>query len=327
MDRSLLLTKKGIVLLVVDVQEKFRGAIPRFDEIAGNIVRLILTFQMYDLPIIVTEQYPAGLGPTVEPIRKLFSFLEIVEKMEFSATDNAHFWPQVNALKADTFVVCGLETHICVNQTAVKLVEKGMQVHVVADAVASRNVLDHNVALRKMERAGAQIATTEMCMFELTEKAGTESFKNIQRMVRGKLNLNALQKALTEPQTPTSSSAARHAEKKSIESAEQKKEPFAAVAAQALPGQTAETNKQTNGADDVLDMIDTPEQAPAAAPENKTIATTAEATSVDAMLEAIDAVEPGSKAASDKSEVDLDKDIKDIDTLLGNLGINESDVK
>ncbi|HEX7510388.1 MAG TPA: hydrolase [Chitinivibrionales bacterium] len=325
MDRSLLVTKKGIVLLVVDVQEKFRGAIPRFDEIVGNIVRLILTFQMYDLPIIVTEQYPAGLGHTVEPIRKLFSFLEIVEKMEFSATDNAHFWPQVNALKADTFVVCGLETHICVNQTAVKLVEKGMQVHVVADAVASRNALDHNVALRKMERAGAQIITTEMCMFELTEKAGTENFKNIQRMVRGKLNLNALQKALTEPQTPTSSSAMRQAEEKSIESAEQKKEPFAA-AAQALPGQTAETNKQTNGADDVLDMIDTPEQAPAAAPENKTIAT-AEATSVNAMLEAIDAVEPGSKAASDKSEVDLDKDIKDIDTLLGNLGINESDVK
>jgi hypothetical protein len=138
--------------------------------------------------------------------------------------------------------------------------------------------------------------------------------------------LNALQKALTEPQTPTSSSAARPPEEKNIESPEQKKEPFAAVAAQGLPGQSAETNKQTNSADDVLDMIDTPEQAPAAAPENKTIATP-EATSVGAMLEAIDAVEPGSKASSDKSEVDLDKDIKDIDTLLGNLGINENDVK
>jgi hypothetical protein len=106
--------------------------------------------------------------------------------MEFSATDNPHFWAQVNVLKPSTFVVCGIETHVCINQTVIKLIEKGMHVHVVADATGSRRPLDYNVALRKMELAGAHIATTEMCLFELAEKAGTETFKYIQRMVKNK---------------------------------------------------------------------------------------------------------------------------------------------
>ena len=186
MKPSVLLSKTGTVLLVIDVQDKFIPVIPRFGDLADNMTRLILAFQMYDMPIIVTEQYPDGLGQTVERLRKLFTFLEVVEKTEFSATDNPHFWAQVNVLKPSTFVVCGIETHVCISQTVIKLLEKGMQVHVVADATGSRRPLDYNVALRKMEIAGAHIATTEMCLFELAEKAGTETFKYIQRMVKNK---------------------------------------------------------------------------------------------------------------------------------------------
>ena len=173
-------------MLVIDVQEKFMKAIPRFDDIVDNITKLIMTFQMYNMPIVVTEQYPAGLGATVGRLQGLFRFLEVVEKTEFSATDNPRFWAQVNPLKPNTFVVCGIETHVCINQTVMKLVAGGMQAHVVADATGSRHELDHNVALRRMESAGAHITTTEMCLFELTEKAGTESFKYIQQMVKGK---------------------------------------------------------------------------------------------------------------------------------------------
>jgi nicotinamidase-related amidase len=186
MKPSSLLSKSGTVLVVVDMQDKFAKAISQFDDIIDNVARLIMTFQMYNLPIVVTEQYPAGLGQTVGRIRGLFKFLEVVEKIEFSATDNPRFWAQVNPSNPRTFVVCGIETHVCICQTAIKLVEKGLQAHVVADATGSRRGVDHNIALRKMELAGAHITTTEMCLFELAEKAGTESFKCIQRMVKGK---------------------------------------------------------------------------------------------------------------------------------------------
>ncbi|HAJ78226.1 MAG TPA: hydrolase [Fibrobacteres bacterium] len=190
MEHLFLLSREGTVLLVLDVQEKCRKIIPRFDAFVGNIIRLILTFQMYDMPIIVTEQYPEGLGGTVRPVRNLFSFLEIVEKIEFAATDNPHFWAQVNAIKPHTVVVCGFETHVCVSHTVIRLLEKGMQVHVVADAVNSRLQINHNVALKKMEKAGANITTTEMCMLELTGKGGTPEFRNILRMIKGRLKID-----------------------------------------------------------------------------------------------------------------------------------------
>jgi len=318
MDRSLLLSKKGVVLLVVDVQEKFQGAVPRFNEMVGNIVRLVLTFQMYDMPIIVTEQYPAGLGSTVEPVRKLFSFLEVIEKMEFSATDNAHFWPQVNAIKPHTFVVCGLETHVCVNQTVIKLIEKGMQVHVVADAVASRNALDHNVALRKMERAGAIIGTTEMCLFELTEKAGTESFKNIQRMVRGKF-------ALSRPQKSPEAAA----DQTTMQTGKEKKTSTSSTQTASLGKNGGGPKKQSAATDEVLDMIDSAEPTAVVTPEAAldSGAEAAELVEVDALLETIDTAGSGPKTANEKSEADIDKDIRDIDTLIGNLGLDSGEAK
>jgi nicotinamidase-related amidase len=178
------LTKNNTALLVIDVQDKFAPVIPDFDYLVTNVARLVLTFRMFKLPVIVTEQYPDGLGNTVEKVRRQFDVLEVVEKIELAATENKQFMEKVNTAGCDTFVVCGIETHVCVNQTVLGLLERGKTVHVVVDAVASRRAIDHSTGLRKMENAGALATTTETVMFELAERAGTESFKNIQTMIK-----------------------------------------------------------------------------------------------------------------------------------------------
>jgi nicotinamidase-related amidase len=185
------LTKSKTALLVIDVQDKFAPVIPDFDNLVTNATRLVLTFEMFKMPVVVTEQYPEGLGNTVDKIEEMFAVLEVVEKMELAATDNRQFMEKINKLGCETFVVCGIETHICVNQTVLGLLAQGKTVHVVADAVGSRHAIDHSAGLRKMENAGALITSAETVMFELAERAGTESFRNIQTMVKGSKTKNA----------------------------------------------------------------------------------------------------------------------------------------
>jgi nicotinamidase-related amidase len=301
-----LLSQSNTALLVIDMQEKFREAIPRFDDLVENIARCVLTFQMFDMPVLVTEQYPAGLGNTVDPIRKLFKFLEVTEKMELSVTENPHFWAQVNPLNIKTFAVCGIETHVCVNQTALSLIDKGMQVHVVADAVNSRRALDHTVALRKMELAGVHITTTEMCLFELVEKAGTDHFKNVQRMVRGKFvpgrltvkpSGPVLKKDLTasEPMSPIEETKQlAHHELAPKQAAPGIEEKAPSETAAALPVEEKRNDNQADidAVDDILDSINN---------EADTLT-----------------------ARSEKTENELNKDLREIDSLLKNL---ENDIK
>jgi nicotinamidase-related amidase len=178
-----LLSKRRTGLLIVDAQEKFKPVIPDFDGIVYNVVKLVLAFQMFKMPVVVTEQYPKGLGRTDARIKKQFSKLMPIEKMELSCTACPAFWKQVKPLDLKTVVICGIETHVCICQTVLGLIQEGYTVHVVTDAVSSRNGLDNDIALQKMQAAGAILCTTEMALFELAEKAGTEQFKFIQKMV------------------------------------------------------------------------------------------------------------------------------------------------
>jgi hypothetical protein len=276
-----------------------------------NNTRLVLTFQMFRMPVVVTEQYPKGLGPTVERLRKLFTFLEVVEKTELSATDNPRFWSHVNPLKATTFVVCGVETHICVCQTVIKLIEKGLRVHIVADATGSRHPLDQNVALRKMELAGAHITTTEMCMFELAEKAGTETFKNIQRMVTGKPSM------------------AVHASRKSVPDTEK-----TAIMDEETPaGDSLEQVSAHNVEKDASSVETTvvaenPEQRPSASPEaDAASGTEAGSSSVQALLQSVEKEVGGAVKNTDKSEKEIMNDMQEIDKLLGTIDKKNTDGK
>jgi nicotinamidase-related amidase len=167
-------------LIVVDVQEGFRKAVPDFDRVAKATATLIEGAEAIGIPIVVTEQYPQGLGATAPEIAEhLPEGTEPLEKVCFSAADAEGF----DLGGRDQALVCGIETHVCVNQTALDLLGSGVEVHVSEDAVGSRTEQNKRVGLQKMERAGAVMSTVEMALFELLGRAGTDEFKRVQRLI------------------------------------------------------------------------------------------------------------------------------------------------
>jgi nicotinamidase-related amidase len=173
-----------IGLVVVDVQEKFAPAIPGFEAVVRNIVALVKGFQEFRLPAVVTEQYPRGLGKTVAHIADCFAAPDAIEKMSFSAMQDPAFSDRLAALGIEAFVVCGIETHICVYQTVLDMLHNGYRVWVPWDAVASRDPQNRSLAMGRMEKAGAIPTSTEMFLFEMAARAGTESFKKIQGWIK-----------------------------------------------------------------------------------------------------------------------------------------------
>jgi len=167
-------------LIVVDVQEAFRKAIPDFDRVAQATATLIEGARIIGVPVVATEQYPQGLGETVPEVAgHLPAETEPLEKVCFSATDAEGF----DLDGRDQALVCGIETHVCVNQTTLALLDSGVEVQVAEDAVGSRFDQNKRVGLHKMERAGAVMTSVETALFELLGRAGTDEFKRIQKLV------------------------------------------------------------------------------------------------------------------------------------------------
>lgn len=167
-------------LLVVDVQEAFRKAIVDFEAVAAATATLVRGAKVLDVPIVVTEQYPQGLGSTVPEIAEVLpAGLEPIAKTAFSATEADGF----DLAARDQVIVCGIETHVCVNQSVLGLLGSGAQVHVAADAVGSRTEASRELGLGKAERAGAWLTSVEMALFELLGRAGGDRFKKIQGLV------------------------------------------------------------------------------------------------------------------------------------------------
>ena len=306
------ISRTETALLVMDMQESMRDWVPRFDELMNNIAKLILTFQMFEMPVLVTEQDPATLGNTVEPVRKLFKFLEVTEKMEFAATDNPHFQAQLNPLGVKTFVVCGVETHVSVSQTVLGLLDQGLTVHVVADAVHARHALSHSLALRKMELAGAHIATTEMCLFELAQKADANGFKHIQRMARGKF----LPDGRGKPPTP--SVARKIRPDIPLPRISSVKEPLELTPAVLETFDTGAVQPPEKPAD----LSDASAQAVDNAP-NKPIDAVA---AVDEILGSFGDDNESLAHSQDKTENEINKDLNDIDSIIKNLENNNKNV-
>jgi nicotinamidase-related amidase len=179
------LHREKTALVVVDLQEAFRSPINDFAQIVSRASIAVRGFQTLNLPIIVTEQYPKGLGRTAEEI--LFSLpteFEFVEKSAFSSCGSNSFIEKLRATNASQIVLCGLETHICVNQTAHDLLSEGFEVHVLTDCVGSRFTQDKETALRKMQISGVIPSTVEMALFELLRDSKHEQFKAIQNLIR-----------------------------------------------------------------------------------------------------------------------------------------------
>lgn len=171
-------------LIVIDMQEKFRPAIREFEAVALKTATLVNGFTILRLPVIVTEQYPKGLGKTVDIVNACCMNVATVEKTAFSCTDADGFMRLIEKAEVSDLVICGIETHVCVNQTAIELLASGWRVHIAVDATGSRNEIDHTTALRKLEMAGAVPSTTEMVLFELLRSADSPYFKDVQRLIK-----------------------------------------------------------------------------------------------------------------------------------------------
>jgi len=170
------LDRERAALVVVDVQEAFRPAVDDFDSVVQNTRRLMEGAKILGVPVVVTEQYPKGLGRTVEELGEV----EPVEKTCFSAARADGF----DLDGREQALVCGIETHVCVSQTAHDLLERGVEVHVASDAVTSRTAANKQVGLHKMEQAGAILTSVETALFEMLGQAGTDEFKQVQGLVK-----------------------------------------------------------------------------------------------------------------------------------------------
>jgi nicotinamidase-related amidase len=183
MPHANILDAKNTALVIVDVQEAFRTAIPDFALITSRISTAVRGFRILDVPVCLTEQYPKGLGRTAEEILLVLpDDFEPVEKTAFSSCGAAAFEQSLKGVK--NVVLCGVETHVCVNQTAHDLIEKGFAVHVLEDCVASRFEHDRQAGLAKMRLAGTVPSTIEMALFELMRDARHEQFKEIQALIK-----------------------------------------------------------------------------------------------------------------------------------------------
>ena len=185
MSHQFRLKVEDTALLVVDIQEKLLPKIMQAGEVLRNASFLVNAAKVLGVPVIATEQYPKGLGPTVEPIRGLLT--TVWEKKTFSAVGEGG---ALDFLKSDArikVVVAGIEAHICIMQTVLDLLNQGFHVFVCVDAVSSRYAIDVKIALKRMQQAGAILVTAETCVYEWLETAANPAFREISTMVQERM--------------------------------------------------------------------------------------------------------------------------------------------
>jgi len=177
------LTREESVLMVIDIQERLAAVMERRQQVVRNAQILISVAQRLGIPIIVTEQYPKGLGKTVKELSDMLGDFHAFEKLSFSA-----YTPEVASelakLGRKKVMICGMETHVCVFQTVRELLRAGYQPFVVGDAVCSRAQDNHQNGLDLMDRMGAVITNTETVIFDLLKVAGTPEFKELSKLVK-----------------------------------------------------------------------------------------------------------------------------------------------
>ncbi|MDZ7360840.1 MAG: hydrolase [candidate division KSB1 bacterium] len=184
MRHATLLDRRHTALLVIDIQERVH-AVMRFREaVETNAVKLIRGCQILNVPIFLTEQYPKGLGHTISSIRNALQTVLPLQKMTFSCCGSEELMAAVKEKNVRQVVLVGIETHVCVLQTALDLLANDYQVHVVRDAVSSRHELDHQTALQRLQQAGALVTTTESVLFELMGRADTAEFKEVSKLIK-----------------------------------------------------------------------------------------------------------------------------------------------
>ena len=182
------MTREGSQLLIVDMQDRLLDAMTNKDETLERCIRLVRAAEILDVPITISEQYPKGLGPTEEALRTALGNAGVVmEKLSFSCFGDDAIRARLRELRRkgrSQVILAGIETHVCVAQTAIDLAENGYRPFIAADAVASRDRRSRKRALSRLAGDGAEIVDSEMVLFEWLGRAGTPEFKQIQALVK-----------------------------------------------------------------------------------------------------------------------------------------------
>lgn len=175
---------KNSILLVIDIQGNLAHAMHDKESLFKATGQLIKGIKCLEIPMILTEQNPKGLGPTIPEIRELIPDLIAIPKISFSCCNEKTFMEEVKKINKRQILISGIESHICIYQTTINLLDMGYEVHIVTDAVASRDPKNRELALRKMERMGATMTCVEMALFELMRTAEHPRFRDIVKIIK-----------------------------------------------------------------------------------------------------------------------------------------------
>lgn len=178
-----ILKRQKTALIIVDVQERILKVMRKHEKLLINILKLIKGAKTLSVPIYYTEQYPKGLGETVQEIKNELEGVAI-QKLSFSCSGAENFFKELKQKQIEQVIVCGIESHVCVQQTVLDLLANGFQVNLPVNAVSSRFKMDYTTAINRMGIHGAEITTVESILFELLEVCGTEEFKIVSSFIK-----------------------------------------------------------------------------------------------------------------------------------------------
>lgn len=178
------ITKEKSIALIIDVQERLFPHIFKNQELTKNISVLAEGLKTIGIPVLVTEQYVKGLGPTIEPLARIVSGFQRFEKMSFSCCDDPGIMETIALSGKEYVIIAGIESHVCVLQTVLDLKKNGYHPVVVADCISSRTEENKAIAIGRMRQEGAIVTTCESILFELLRYSGTEEFRVVSRLVK-----------------------------------------------------------------------------------------------------------------------------------------------
>lgn len=179
-----MLTQENTGLIIVDVQGKLARIVHESEKLISNLEKLIRGCQLLSLPIICLEQNPNGLGNTVPELANLLASQKVIEKYSFNAFENQEFKEEVLKTNRKQWLICGIEAHICVYQTAIGLFLDNFEVEVVTDCISSRSKNSIDLALQKLQQKGIALTNIEMCFYELVKDSRNENFKEILKLIK-----------------------------------------------------------------------------------------------------------------------------------------------
>jgi len=177
------ISKRQTALLIMDAQAKIINPIKNRDLILENIYKLLKAYEILGENIYISEQNPLKLGSTVEKLLPKTDF-KVFEKMDFSIANNKQLNNELSINKIKQLIICGFETHICIQQSVLGLLKNNFKVYIAADSMSSRKTIDHDIAVKRMQSEGAIVSTSEAIIFELCETSSRIEFKNISNIIK-----------------------------------------------------------------------------------------------------------------------------------------------